>query len=442
MGIIKDNSFKEVWKKTTDILASQLSPIAYSTFIECITPVKFFNGKAFFVVPANYQLEVIESKYYTLIGSALAEVLGFDAILEFSTGEVEEETETKTSIPEIAPTVFSEYTFDSYVVGSSNRFAYAACQSVANTPAESYNPLFIWGGSGLGKTHLLWAIRHQLAETHPEFNIVYAKGDEIINDLVTAIGENSRRALREKYRNADVLLMDDIQFISGTVSTQEEVFHIFNTLYESKKQIILTADRPPNELHSVDDRLRSRFLWGLVADIQAPDIETRMAIVRRKSQNLDIALSDEIIELIATKLKSNIRQLEGAVKKIKAMQVLTGERPTMVIAQTAIRDAINEDIPEPISPEMVIQEVAKFFNLTASDLTGKRKTSEISQARHTAMYVLRETTQLSYPDIGNAFGGKDHTSVLYATRQVEQHMQRDQHYKNIVNDLIKNIKER
>jgi len=275
----------------------------------------------------------------------------------------------------------------------------------------------------------------------PSKNIIYVKGDEFTNELINAIATETTKAFHEKYRSSDVLLVDDIQFIGGKESTQEEFFHTFNELYQEKKQIVLTSDRPPKEIKTLEERLRTRFEWGLLADIQPPDFETRIAIIRRKAQLLDIEIPDEVSDYIANRLKTNIRQLEGAVKKLKAYKLLAGTPPSILIAQNAIRDILNDNQPVPVTVERIIAEVARTYGVTPADIRSNKRSAQISTARQAAMHVVREITQMSMSSIGEEFGGRDHSTVVYAMQQVEKNMANDTHFKESIEDIIKNIRD-
>lgn len=312
--------------------------------------------------------------------------------------------------------------------------------AVASNPATSYNPLFIYGASGLGKTHLLYAICGEISRTKPGTNILFVKGEEFTNDLISAITTETTKEFHDKYRQADVLLVDDIQFIGGKESTQEEFFHTFNTLYQAGKQIVLTSDRPPKEIKTLEDRLRTRFEWGLIADIQPPDFETRIAIIRRKAQLMDIDIPDDVAEYIANRIKNNIRQLEGAVKKLKAYKLLAGTPPSILIAQNAIRDILNDNQPLPVTVERIISEVGRTYGVSPTDIRSNKRSAQISSARQTSMFIVREITQMSMSAIGEEFGGRDHSTVVYAVQQVEKNMKSDLHYKETVEDIIKNIR--
>ena len=354
----------------------------------------------------------------------------------------EVESEKNKNVSNLAINENYEFTFDTYIVGSSNKFAHAAALAVAANPAGAYNPLFIYGNSGLGKTHLLYAICNDIKINHPEMRTLYIKGDDFTNELIDAIRKNTTRDFHEKYRKTDILLVDDIQFIAGKDSTQEEFFHTFNALYESNKQIVLTSDRPPKEIKTLEDRLRTRFEWGLIADINPPDFETRIAIIKRKAELLDIKIPNDVCEYIATKLKSNIRQLEGAVKKLKAYNLLAGETLTIATTQSAIADILNNDQPAPVTVEKIIEEVANTFCVSPDDIRSSKRSSNISTARQIAMYVVREITQMSMSAIGDEFNGRDHSTVVYAIQQVEKNIQTNVKTKSIVEDLIKNIRDR
>ena len=305
-----------------------------------------------------------------------------------------------------------------------------------------YNPLFIYGNSGLGKTHLLYAICNEISKNYPQMNIIYIKGDEFTNELIEAIRRGTTVEFHQRYRKADILLVDDIQFIAGKDSTQEEFFHTFNTLYEAKKQIVLTSDRPPKDIATLEERLLTRFEWGLTADVQPPDFETRIAIIKRKAELLEIDLPDNVAEYIANRLKNNIRQLEGAVKKMKAYYLLAGEALSVSTAQAAISDIINNHQPAPMTIEKIIEEVARTFGTSPEDIRSPKRSANISSARQIAMYVVREITQLPMTSIGEAFGGRDHSTVVYAIQQVEKNIGRDPKTRDTVQDIIKNIRDR
>ena len=331
------------------------------------------------------------------------------------------------------------YTFDRFIVGPSNKFAHAAAIAVSQNPGKVYNPLIIYGNSGLGKTHLIYAIAHEIRTKTPNAKIVYIKGDDFTNELVEAIRTGKNVEFRSKYRDADLLLMDDVQFIAGRKQTQEEFFHTFNTLYESKRQIVLTSDRSPKEMQLLDDRLQTRFEWGLLVDVQPPDFETRLAIVKNKAAQWGSVIDDDIAKYIAENVSSNVRQLEGAMNKILAYRDLIGKEMDEESANRAVRDMLrksNEYIPTAAS---IIDEVSRFFGIDEAVVKGPSRSREAVTARQAAMYLVRRMTNLSTPDIGREFGGRDHTTVLHALEQVETKLQNDPGFAQTIKDITINI---
>ncbi|MBW7572913.1 chromosomal replication initiator protein DnaA [Caproiciproducens faecalis] len=435
-------SFTEVWNLVCDYCKSKITDIAYSTWIKRIEPVNldFAQGVAVIKVPNELHRQTIKHYYMDMLDEAFTQIFGQKIQIRVCTPEEAGAEKQSDETPAINDDY--EFTFDTYIVGSSNKFAHAASMAVANKPATLYNPLFIYGNSGLGKTHLLYAICNEISRTNPEMNIIYIKGDEFTNELIEAIRRGTTAEFHNRYRKADVFLVDDIQFIAGKDSTQEEFFHTFNTLYEAKKQIVLTSDRPPKDIATLEERLLTRFEWGLTADIQPPDFETRIAIIKRKAELLEIDLPDNVAEYIANRLKNNIRQLEGAVKKMKAYYLLAGEDPSITTAQAAISDIINNDQPTPFTVEKIIDEVARTFGTTGEDIRSSKRSANISSARQMAIYIVREITQLPMTSIGEEFGGRDHSTVVYAIQQVEKGIKRDQKIKATVEDIIKNIRDR
>ena len=392
------------------------------------------------MAPNEFHRQTLTKCYHGLISSAFSEIFGSGIDVCFTIPE-ELKDANKKSDQNLAIDSEYEFTFDTYIVGSSNKFAHAAALAVAANPAGAYNPLFIYGNSGLGKTHLLYAIANDVKKSNSNKICLYIKGDDFTNQLIDSIRNNSMTEFHQKYREADVLLVDDIQFIAGKDSTQEEFFHTFNSLYEAKKQIVLTSDRPPKEIQTLEDRLRTRFEWGLIADIQPPDFETRIAIIKRKAELLQIKLPNEVCEYIAKKLKTNIRQLEGAVKKIKAHHLLGGEPMGIQTAQMAISDILNNDQPPPITIEKIINEVARTLGVSPQDIKSSKRSASISNARQISMYIVREITQLPLVTIGDHFGGRDHSTIVYALQQVEKNLTKDQKTKAMVEDIIKNIRD-
>lgn len=434
-------SFNQAWELICDFCKAQITEVAYKTWFSRLKPISldFEKGQAVIEAPNEFHRQTLLRCYGDLLNEAFQNVFG--SKIEFSL-TVPEEGIKKEKTPSETVGVEEELTFENFVVGPSNRFAHAACQAVASQPAILYNPLFIYGNPGLGKTHLLNAVAKEFRKNFPNRTVVYIKGEDFTNELIESIARGTMAHVREKYRTADLFLMDDIQFIAGKTATQEEFFHTFETLHEAKKQIILTSDRPPKEIATLEDRLKSRFESGLIADIQPPDFETRTVIVARKAQSLDLDIPDSVCEYIATKLKNNIRQLEGAVKKLQAFHLLEDKPINMATAQAAISDIMNNSQPTPVTVEKIINEVARTYgNVTPEDIRSQKRNSNISEARQISMYIVREITDLSMMEIGETFGGRDHSTVVYATRQVEKKIEKDPHTKAVVDDIIKNIRD-
>ena len=436
-------TIKEAWSGILEYLreVENLSEVAFDVWINSIEPVSIENGEVVVLVHTEFQKKTISEHYGERLIRAFEQVLGIPLGLKILAREEQAQSPDPSPIADTGSTFESGFTFDNFIVGSSNKFAYAASQAVASKPAGQYNPLFIYGGSGLGKTHLIYAICNEIRKNNPSARIVYTKGEEMTNDIVTAIQNHTTPELRAKYRMVDVLLVDDVQFLAGKERTQEEFFHTFDFLHSNNKQIVLTSDRPPKEIATLEDRLRNRFEMGLMADIQPPDLETRIAIIRRKAESLDIPISDDIAEYIAGQLKSNVRQLEGVVKNMKAQYMLKGERLSVLTAQNAIRDIRNDNQPVSITVDKIISEVARSMMVKPEDIRSKKRSAPISQARQVAEYVMRTITQLPMQTIGDEFGARDHSTIVYAVQKVEERMELDSAFRNMVNDIIKNISE-
>ncbi len=449
------NSLNEVFQQVKEycLRSNRIPELAYKLWIDDIEMVQFDGSSATLAVSADFKKDIIESRYLSILNEGFQNAMGFPVNLRVISQQAGAAAPAAPSAapaqpasPAADPTLSNpdgdyEYTFETFIVGPSNKFANAACHAVAQNPANAYNPLFIYGGSGLGKTHLLCAISAEIKKNDPRTNVIYVKGEEFTNELIAAIANESTKQFHDKYRQADVLLVDDIQFIGGKESTQEEFFHTFNSLYESGKQIVLTSDRPPKEIKTLEERLRTRFEWGLLADIQPPDVETRIAIIRRKAELLNLNIPNEVSEYIAGRIKNNIRQLEGVVKKLNAYQQLAQTAPSIIIAQNAIRDILNDNQPIPVTVERIISEVGRTFGVNSSDIRSTKRSSQISNARQIAMYIIREITQMSMASIGEEFGGRDHSTVVYAINQVSKNMKQDSKYKETVEDIIKNIRD-
>ncbi len=330
-----------------------------------------------------------------------------------------------------------KYTFDSFVIGNSNRFAHAASLAVAESPAKAYNPLFIYGGVGLGKTHLMHAIGHYILHNNPKSQVVYVSSEKFTNELINSIKDDKNVEFRNKYRNIDILLVDDIQFIAGKERTQEEFFHTFNALYEANKQIIISSDRPPKEIPTLEDRLRSRFEWGLIADIQAPDFETRMAILKKKADVEKLNIPNEVMVYIATKIKSNIRELEGALIRIVAFSSLTNKEISVDLASEALKDIISSKQTRQVTIDIIQEVVANYYNLKIEELKSARRTRNIAFPRQIAMYLSRKLTDMSLPKIGEEFGGRDHTTVIHAYEKISNNLKKDESLQNAIKELNK-----
>lgn len=429
------NSFDEVFQAVKEFCRERIVPASYTLFIEGIKPISFEAGVVTLQISSEFLRNMVEQRYVALLKEGFQELLGFSVEIVLTIPEP-----PKVPNAPSLPGGNYTYTFENFIVGSMNKFAHAAALAVAANPSGAYNPLFIWGDSGLGKTHLLSAIKTEIQKNHPDFNIVYVDGETFTNGIITAIRDNTTTEFHNKYRAADVLLVDDVQFIGGKESTQEEFFHTFNTLYNSGKQIVLTSDRAPKEIKSLEDRLRTRFEMGLIADIGAPDFETRVAIIRRKADLLGLELPDEVAEYIANRLKNNIRQLEGTVKKMNAYHHLEGMHPSIGMAQNAIKDILSEQQPVPVTIEKILSEVGRTYNITPEALRGNSRRSAVSNARKVSMYVIREITGMSMEDIGGEFGGRDHSTVVYSINNVQKSLQTDTRMRETVEDIVKNVR--
>lgn len=430
------NSAEDIWSRVLEMLKTDLTSTAIDTWFSDCRAVDISDNKLVLSSSTKFKKDVIESRFLPLIKNALFEIFSgdFDVVI-LSENEAERYSKPKNDSDD---SIYDIFTFERFVVGKSNIIAHAAAKAVAEGHAKEYNPLFIYGNSGLGKTHLLHAIRLKVRERHPEYNIVYVKGDDFTNELISAIQSGKNIEFREKYRNADLFLMDDIQFIAGKIQTQEEFFHTFNTLYEFGRQIVFTSDRSPSEISRLEDRLRSRFESGLIVDIQPPDYETRMAIIRNKATQLGTVIEDNIADYIAQKITANVRQLEGAVKKLKAYQDLMDEKLDMTNVAKILEDFYKDSAEAP-TPDLIIEETAKYYNLTADDLKGQSRTRNIVNARQISMYIIRKLTNFPLADIGGIFQGRDHTTVLASIRKIEDSIKDSVEFSKTVKDIISNI---
>ncbi|MBQ8345255.1 MAG: chromosomal replication initiator protein DnaA [Clostridia bacterium] len=349
------------------------------------------------------------------------------------------ETEAKKPFNGIFPQNYNfEYTFDNFIVGNSNKFAHAACTAVAARPATDYNPLFIYGPSGLGKTHLMSAVVNEIKRKKPDTRVVYIKGDDFTNEMIESLSRQEMNKFHNKYRNCDILLIDDIQFIAGKNSTQEEFFHTFNTLYEDRKQIVLSSDRPPKDIQTLEERLKTRFEWGLIADIQPPDLELRIAIIKKKAEQVNIVIPDEVLTFLAENLRSNIRQIEGAIKKLSAVCFLTGKSITMEVASSCLSELLGGAEPINVTVDKIFSAVYRKYNVGKEELLGNKRTREIANARHLTIYLIRNITEMSLPNIGKIFN-RDHSTIISSCAIIEKKLNLDSMFKIELDDLIQEI---
>lgn len=450
------DSFVQVFDYVKEFCSRDISQVAFDLWINPVKPLRFDGSTVYLQADGAMMLDILKEKYMDMLRAGFTEVLGFTPEIVITCAENKENQnpilaadERQITMNRYTPEEIErssqggdyEYTFDTFIVGNSNKFAHAASLAVAANPANAYNPLFIYGGSGLGKTHLMRAIQSEIQKNNPTYTCIYIKGEEFTNQIIEAIKNDATNDFHNKYRNVDVLLVDDVQFIGGKERTQEEFFHTFEALHNANKQIILTSDRPPKEIKTLDDRLKTRFEWGLLADIQPPDFETRVAIVRRKAELMDLDMPNEVSEYIANKLKSNIRQLEGVVKKLKAYNQLVGSQTSILIAQNAIRDIFNDNQPIQVTVERIISEVGRTFGASTDDIRSKSRSAQISGARQASAYIIKEITQMSLEAIGEELGGRDHSTIVYAISQVEKKMSSDSSYRETIEDIIKNIRD-
>ena len=436
------NSPADIWARVLSLMEADMTATTIHTWFDDTEAVALEEDRFVLYTPSDFKKDIIAARYLGAVKKALHELFSaeFD-VLVLGPGEMEQRRARQKKDDNFLPGT-EEYTFERFVVGSSNKFAHAAARAVADHPAQNYNPLFIYGESGLGKTHLLYAIAHTIHNNHPDYRIVYIKGDAFTNELIQAIREGRNPEFREKYRSADVFLMDDVQFIAGRESTQEEMFHTFNTLYEAGRQIVFTADRPPKEMLRLDDRLRTRFEWGLPVDIQPPDYETRVAIIKNKAIRRGMNLPDPVLQYIAENITSNVRQIEGTVNKILAFQELMGESVDVDTVTRAVRDMFKDKADFLPSPDIIIDEVSKFYNIDADALRGQGRTKDTALARQIAMYQIRRMTNLSLKEIGKEFEGRDHTTVMHSIDRIEKLTKTNPEIAEVIKDINANINAR
>ncbi len=445
-----DADLKNLWDKTLNIIKSELSEVSFNTWIKSCEPISISSDTLKISVPNSFTQDILDKRYKDLVANSIKAVCSKLYTIEFIImSDNYEKDENKSNTPqasksitvndEMSSTLNPKYTFNSFVIGNSNRFAHAASLAVAESPAKAYNPLFIYGGVGLGKTHLMHAIGHYILDGNPNAKVVYVSSEKFTNELINAIKDDKNEEFRNKYRNVDILLIDDIQFIAGKERTQEEFFHTFNALHDANKQIILSSDRPPKEIPTLEDRLRSRFEWGLIADIQVPDFETRMAILKKKADVENLNVANEVMGYIATRIKSNIRELEGALIRIIAYSSLTNREVTVDLASEALKDIISKKQGKHVTIDSIQDVVSSYFNLRVDDLKSQRRTRNVAYPRQIAMYLSRKLTDMSLPKIGEEFGGRDHTTVIHAYEKISENLKTDDSLQNTVNDITKKL---
>ncbi|MEG0774856.1 chromosomal replication initiator protein DnaA [Clostridium sp.] len=444
---------REIWDKTLNTLKAELTEVSFNTWIKSIEPIALSDTTIKLGVPNNFTKDILENRYKDLIKNSIQAVFNKSYNVEFfisseEAAELEppkrsrEERHTLVVNDEMSAILNPKYSFDSFVIGNSNRFAHAASLAVAESPAKAYNPLFLYGGVGLGKTHLMHAIGHYIQRVNPKSKVVYVSSEKFTNELINSIKDDKNVEFRNRYRNIDVLLIDDIQFIAGKDATQEEFFHTFNALHEANKQIILSSDRPPKEIPTLEDRLRSRFEWGLIADIQAPDFETRIAILKKKADVENLNIPNEVMVYIATHIKSNIRELEGALIRIVAYSSLTNKEISVELASEALKDIISNRNAKQVTIELIQDIVSSYYGLKIDDFKSSRRTRNVAFPRQIAMYLSRKLTDTSLPKIGEEFGGRDHTTVIHAYEKISQNLKKDDNFQAIIAELTKKINQK
>ncbi len=440
-----DTSFKKIWDAALEIIKPDISPTSFNTWFLKIKPINYVNNTYYFLSENEFEKGILESRHIPLITNALAEVTGKTGQVKIVLKEEDAMIAQNADSPNVSITNVDEkisnyqnnsmnpkYTFDSFVIGENNRFAHAACVAVSEAPSERYNPLFIYGGVGLGKTHLMQAIGHYILSYAPHKKVVYVSCEKFTNDFIDAIQNKTNISFRNKYRSADILLIDDIQFLAKKEGTQEEFFHTFNTLHQENKQIVISSDRPPKEIPTLEERLRSRFESGLITDIYAPNFETRIAILRKKAESFSDEIPNEVLSFIADSIHSNIRELEGALTTVFAYSKLHNSPINLDSSKNALKDIFRKKDDIVITSEYIKEVTAKYFNITVEDIDSKKRTRSISLPRQVAMYITREITDLSLPKIGDEFGGRDHSTVIHACQKIAEEMTTNTDFKNLI----------
>jgi chromosomal replication initiator protein len=441
-------TIEDIWNNSLSKIEEKVGNNILELWFRPIKLSQVKEQQATIDIPNRFFKDWIEDNYPDLIAEAIEGIVGYPVMVRYRMAEKIDPVVKKTDMrlenrrQRLASRgihLNPKYTFESFVIGPSNQFAQAAAKAVAEAPGRTYNPLFIYGGVGLGKTHLISAIGNAVIDKSPEITVIFVSAEQFTNEVVSAIRHEKMGELKEKYRNVDLLLLDDIHFIANKTQTQEEFFHTFNALYEKQKQIVISSDRPPKEIGAVTDRLRSRFSMGLIADIQPPELETKMAILLKKAETQKISISEEVAYYLASKVKSNIRDLEGCLIRLGAQASLTGKPIDKVMAKTILRDLIEED-EKPLTTDVIQKVVCEHFALKLTDMKAKKRTKEIAMPRQIAMYLSKQLTNLSLSDIGKNFGGKDHATVIYACKQIEDKRTKDETFNRLIENLLRRLK--
>ncbi|MEK7197252.1 MAG: chromosomal replication initiator protein DnaA [Nitrospirota bacterium] len=441
-------TIEEIWEKSLSIIEEKVGSNIFELWFRPIKPLQIKEQQVTLAVPNRFFKEWIEDYYPILVNEVIEKILGHPVTLKYNISEkeapdikrMEAKLENrKTRLASRGIYLNPKYTFENFVSGPSNQFAQAAAKAVSDSPDKVYNPLFIYGDVGLGKTHLISAIGNNVIDSKHDYNVLYVSSEQFTNEVVSAIRHGKTEELKKRYRNVDLLLIDDIQFVENKVQTQEELFYTINTLYEKQRQIVISSDRPPKEIKSVTDRLRSRFSMGLIADIQAPEFETRVAIIHKKAAMERINLKEDVVNFIAAKIKTNIRELEGGLIRLGAQAALTGSPIDVEMAKNILKDFIRDD-EKPITVEHILKTVCEYFGLKMQDIKARKRTKEVALPRQIAMYLSKQLTGGSLSDIGKNMGGKDHATVIYACKQVEYKKSKDENFNRMIETLLHKIK--
>ncbi len=439
------SNYASQWKAVLNIIEVETSGVSFNTWFKDTQLIDIQDDTIFISIKNEFTKEILSTRYYELIKNSVLQVLNKEYEIAFVLPhETSYSAKSKNNDKVYDPlntqsNLNPKYVFETFVVGNSNRMAHAAALAVAEAPARAYNPLFLYGGVGLGKTHLMHSIAHYILAHNANAKVLYASSEKFTNELINSIKDDKNESFRNRYRNIDVLLIDDIQFIAGKERTQEEFFHTFNTLHEANKQIIISSDRPPKEIETLEERLRSRFEWGLIADIQNPDLETRIAILRKKAEMENLSIPEDVLSFIAKTVVSNIRELEGALNRIIAFSSLSNRPISVELSSEALKDIIAKDRPKIITADYIQDTVASYFNIRPEDLKSSKRTRNIAYPRQIAMYLCRKLTDLSLPKIGEKFGGRDHTTIIHGFEKITKELETDLELGQIINELERKI---